>query len=59
MSSSKKLPVKGHCGSCLSVWGPEPHTLFTQGRGEGGEELNQRRLEGQQLTKLGRKYQHD
>ncbi len=31
--------------------------LFTQRRG-GGEKLK-RRLEGQQFTKLGRKYQHD
>jgi hypothetical protein len=27
--------------------------------GKGGGEMNQIRLEGQQLTKLGRKYQHD
>jgi hypothetical protein len=46
----KNWPVKGLCGMCLSVWGPEPHTpppplhtvyvntvyLFTQGRGGGG-----------------------
>ncbi len=45
MSSSKNIrPVKGLCGNCLSVWGPEPHTpplhtvyvytlyLFTLGR---------------------------
>jgi hypothetical protein len=31
---------------------------FKKGRREGGE-LNKRRLEGQQFTKLGRKYQHD
>jgi hypothetical protein len=29
--------------------------LFTQGRGEGGEVEPERRLEGQQFTKLGRK----
>ncbi len=56
------------CGRCLSVLGPEPHTppllysirvytilySFTQGRGNGGE-----LYQGQQFTKLGRKYQHD
>ncbi len=26
MSSSKKRPVTGLCGRCLSVWGPEAHT---------------------------------
>ncbi len=48
----------------------EPHTLplhtfyvytvylFTQGRGEGESVEPERRLEGQQFTKLGRKYQH-
>jgi hypothetical protein len=50
MSSSKNRPVKGLRGSCLSVWGPEPHppfTLFTctqytsSHREGGGEELNQ------------------
>jgi hypothetical protein len=26
----KNRPVKGLCGSCLSVWGPEPpYTLYT------------------------------
>ncbi len=33
--------------------------LFTQGRGEGGRVEPERRLEGQQITKLGLKYQHD
>ncbi len=28
MSSSKKIDLqKGQCGRCLSVWGPEPHSL--------------------------------
>ena len=41
----------------------QPHTVciyctLTQGRG-GGRVEPQRRLEGQQFTKLGRKYQHD
>ncbi len=26
----KRLPVKGLRGRCLSVWGPEPHTLPLQ-----------------------------
>ncbi len=34
--------------------------LFTQGRGRGGGGVEpERRLEVQQVTKLGRKYQHD
>jgi hypothetical protein len=34
--------------------------LFTQGRGErGGRVEPERKLDGQQFTKLGRKYQHD
>ncbi len=34
--------------------------FFTQGRGEGGGRVEpERKLEGQQFTKLGRKYQHD
>ncbi len=56
---------------CLSVWGPEPQTphlhsvhvytvysTFSHKEGEGGDEP-ERRLEGQQFTKLGRKYQRD
>ena len=57
----KKWLVKGLCGRCLFVWGP-PYTLYTffilihTGKGlRGGPE---RRLEGQQFTKLGQKYQH-
>jgi hypothetical protein len=33
--------------------------LFTQGRGEGGRVETEWRLEGQQFTNLGQKYQHD
>jgi hypothetical protein len=33
--------------------------LFTQGRGDGGRVVLKRRGEGQQVTKLGRKYQRD
>ncbi len=43
----KNWPIKGLCGRCLSVWGPEPHAhpplhtvyLYTHytGKGEGGE----------------------
>ncbi len=52
-------------------WGPEPHTppltycirvysiLFHTGKGGGGRVQPERRLEGQQFTKLSRKYQHD
>jgi hypothetical protein len=44
MSPSKKLPVKGLCGRCLSVHGPEPSTplpltysiLVHIGKGRGG-----------------------
>ncbi len=69
--SSKNCPVKGLYSRCLSVWGPEPHTLplthcirvysicVWVGGGGGGELNHWRRLEGQQFTKLGRKYQHD
>ncbi len=66
----KNLPVKGLCGKCLSVWGPEPHCppplhiiyvyaayLLTQERGGGVE--TERSGEGQPFTKLGRKYQHE
>ncbi len=48
---------------------PPPHThtlcrciqynLFTQEGGEGGRVEPERRLKGQQFTKLDRKYQHD
>ncbi len=65
MSSSKiiNLQVKGLCGKCFTVWGPEPqipplhtvlytciqytYSLFTQGRGEGGRVEPERRGEGQ------------
>ncbi len=70
MSSSKKLPVKGLCGRCLSVWGPPflwTHTPLTHctrvyrkliHKGK-GESYPERRLKEQQFTKLGRKYHHD
>ncbi len=66
MSSSKKnWPVKGLCGRCLSVWGPEPHhtppyTLYTcihyihTGRGWGGK-FNQREGRGATVHKAGSK----
>ncbi len=49
----KYWPVKGLCGRCLSVWGPEPHTpplthclrVYTGKGGERGE-LNQREGKG-------------
>ncbi len=73
MSSSKKIPVKELCGRCLSVWGPETHSplplhtvyvytvyLVTHRKEvEGGRMEPERRLEGQQFTKLGRKYKND
>ncbi len=59
----------------ISAWGPEPQTsppytllcifiystsiFLHTGKGEGGRVEPERRLEGQQLTKLIRKYQHD
>jgi serine/threonine protein kinase len=70
----KKFTCKGLCGRCLSVWGPEPHIpplhtvhvytvynilIHTGKRGGGGRVQRERRLEGQQFTKLGRKYQHE
>jgi hypothetical protein len=75
MSSSQKIYVKRDfaAGVYLSE-APESHTLFsytlyaciytvylfTQGRGGGGRIVEpERRLEGQQFTKLGRKYKHD
>ncbi len=67
MPSSKKLPVQGplrHVFICLrprTPYFPILYTvyvhsvyLFTQGKGGGRVELD-RRLEGQQFTKLGRK----
>ena len=66
MSSSKKIDQYRYftAGSYLSEVQNPIHTvyvyivyLFTQGRG--GEIEPEGRLEGQQFTKLGRKYQHD
>jgi hypothetical protein len=66
----KKWLVKGLCGKCLSVWGPEPHPpppphthcirvhsiLIHTRQGGRGRVKSKRRLEGQQFTRLGRKY---
>jgi hypothetical protein len=70
-SSKKKLTSKGTLRQvfiCLRPRPPYPkplHTeyvytvyLFAQERGEGGRVEPERRLEGQQCTKLDRKYQH-
>jgi hypothetical protein len=71
MSSSKKITCKGTLRAAAGVYlseaqNPPPPLqtvyvdtvyVFTQGRGEGVEP--ERRLEGQQFTKLGQKYQHD
>ncbi len=62
MSSSKKLTSKGTLRQVFIWWAP-PYTLYSvyilytyshmeEGEGGGG------RLEGQQFTKLGQKYQH-
>jgi hypothetical protein len=40
---------------CIRVY----NILFTQGRGEEGIVEPERRLEGQQVSKLGGKHQHD
>jgi hypothetical protein len=70
----KNWPVKGLCGRRLSVrlrtpYPPPLHThcirvhcIHTYSHREGGEGRRvepERRLEGQHVTKLGRKYQHD
>jgi hypothetical protein len=62
MSSSKKLTCKGTLRPvliCLKTGTPtHVYTLHIHtGMGGGGEP--ERKLEGQQFTKLGRKYQHD
>jgi hypothetical protein len=62
----KKLTCKGALRQVFEPSIPSPlHTvymytvnLFTQGRG-GGRVEPERRLEGQQFTKVGQKYQHD
>ncbi len=70
MLSSKKIDMEFAAGDYLSeAQNPIPpplHSvyantvlLFTQGGGEEGRVEPERRLEGQQVTKLGRKYQHD
>jgi hypothetical protein len=70
MSSSKNLPVKGLCVRCLSIWGHITYTLYTvrvfsilihtrKWERGGGRVEPDRRLEGQQFTKLGLKYQHE
>ena len=71
MSSSKKIDVLRDfaAGVYLSeAQNPKPtplHTVYTciqytYSHREGGEKLEpERSLEGQQFTKLGRKYQHD
>jgi hypothetical protein len=70
----KRLTCKGTLrpGVCLSeaqnpILPPLTHCicvqytvlLSTQGKGEGGRVEPERKLEGQQFTKLGRKYQRD
>ncbi len=73
MSSSKKLTCKGtvpHVFICMRAQNPIPPPplthckrvyiilyLFT--KGGGGRVEPERRLEGQQFSKLSRKYQHD
>ncbi len=51
MSSSKKT----HCITRVQY----TVYLFTQERGKGWRDEPERRLEGQQFTKIGEKYQHD
>ncbi len=63
-------PVNRLYGRCLSVLVPEPRTLppytlytcikyNTYSHGEGGRFKPERNGDGQQFTKLNRKYQHD
>ncbi len=69
----KDKPVKGLCGRCLSVWGPEPHNppplthcirvynilIHTEKGGMGQSWTRKKGWEGQQLKRLGRKLQHE
>ncbi len=68
MSASEKFGLDFAAGVYLSeaknpYQAPPPPVyvytvyLFTQGRGEGGGVEPERRIDGQQFTKLGRKYQ--
>ncbi len=70
MSSSKKIDLLLRdfaAGVYLYVPPPPPNTLYpctqyeyTYSHREGGGGIEpERKLEGQQYTKLGRKYQHD
>jgi hypothetical protein len=47
------IPPLIHCIYVYAVY------LFTKGQGEGERVEPERRLEGQQFTMLGQKYQHD
>ncbi len=67
MLSSKKINLEREFVAGVYL-DPEPHTpppiahcirVYTQGRGEGRRDEPEGRGEGQQFTKLGRKYQHD
>ena len=65
MSSSKKLTCKGTLRQVFICLSPPLHTvniLYTYSHREGvegwGRVEPKRRLEGQQFTKLGQKYQH-
>ncbi len=60
---ASKNNLKGLCGRCLSVFAHNPispltlytvrfYNLITQGKGEGGRVEPERRLEGQQFTKV-------
>jgi hypothetical protein len=68
MSSSKKIDLKKdfaagvHLSEAQNPTPPSLHTVYvcTHTHSEGGGRVEpERRLEGQQFTKMGQKYQHD
>ncbi len=60
MSPSKKIDLERDFSTGVYLSAPPPwHTVYVYIYGKGGRVEPEKRLEGQQFTKLGRKYQHD